>query len=883
MTSRKVRALVILVSAAGFWACSSESTVDSGPPPAPQATTITLVSGGAQSDTVGHVLPSDVVVRVDDQDGNAMAGQGVSFQIQSGGGTLDPASATTDASGTAATSWTLGTTSGGQQVRAWVTARSSVSVLVDATATADVADSVDIEDGDNQIGIISQPLTDSIVVKVFDQYGNGVPGHDVDFAVGSGGTGSVTPQNTTTDANGEAWTSWTLGPEIAVQTVDVDAGGLKNDPLSFSAQGTNLTITLISPDPLVEGQAAWIAGTGFSTTPANNTVLVDGVSATVTASVADTIYFTAPTFDCKPAREVDVRVEVGGIPSLDTPHDIAPAAFVSLAVGEQLLLRDPTDLCFQFEASGTSEEYLIGVQAVGEQMSRLTPVQVVATKDPAAPAPPALLPPLLSVPSFGGVDRESMSPRARRWAAHREAEAELRAMERRIMPRPRGGAYGAAVARGAPRVPPTVNVGDIVPFKFPDLESGDFCNNFFDITTVVKAKSDSSIWLEDINNPANGFSDAEYVSLSLQLDTLIYAEDVRYLGQPTDLDANDRVVIVVSERVNRRGGVLGFVVSTDLVPSGSGALECPSSNFGEVYYAKAPDSLGTVDDVYLGSDAINDAPFLIAHEFAHVIQFSRRLWLVPGAMEFPDRWEGEGQATFAEEVVGFAYENKSSHQDYGLDVVFNDDDNSDVDWFGQPWFDLSNYFGWLGGSNRTSLGPHECSWLGNSSVTTPCTRGRQHYGTPYNLLRWLSDHLGSTFPGGEPGVQRALVNGTVAGFANFEAELGVDMDTVLAKWAATLYVDNLIIPADPALDLPSWNMRDIYYGTSVSGRMWPESRLTPAASTFGDFTRTVNVRDASNYYLLVSGASRPTVAIKARTTAGTALPGHMQYWIVRTQ
>jgi hypothetical protein len=829
------------------------------------------------------VLASDLVVRVDDQDGNPMAGQGVDFQIQSGGGTLDPAAATTDASGLAATSWTLGTTAGGQQIRASVSTQIDVQVLIDATAAADVADSVDIAHGDNQLGIVSRPLFDSVVVKVFDQYGNGVPGHAVSFTVGSGGTGSVIPQDTLTGPDGEAWTRWTLGPEIAVQTVDVDAGGLKNDPLSFSAQGTNLTITQISPDPLVEGQSAEIAGTGFSTTPANNTVLVDGMPATVTASVSDTIYFTVPTFDCKPAREVDVQVEVSGIPSLATPHAVEPAGYLSLAVGEQLLLRDPTDLCFQFRASTPSEEYLIGVQAVGEQMSRLTPVQVVAEQDPAAPAPPALLPSLLSVPSMGGVDPERMSPRARRWAAHRAAEAELRDMERRIMPRPPSGAFAAAAASGPSRVPPDVVVGQPVAFKFPDVESGDFCNNFIDINTIVKAKSDSSIWLEDVANPANGFSDAEYISLSLQLDTLIYAEDVKYLGQPTDLDANSRVVVVVSERVNRRGGVLGFVVSTDLLPTGTGFNECPSSNFGEIYYAKAPDSLGTVDDVYLGSDAINDAPFLIAHEFAHVIQFSRRLWLVPGATAFPDRWEGEGQATFAEEVVGFAYENKSSGQDYGLDVVFNDDDNSDVDWFGQPWFDLANYFGWLGGSNRTNLGPHECSWLGNSSVTTPCTRSRQHYGTPYNLLRWLSDHLGSTFPGGEPGVQRALVNGTVAGFANFEDVLNVDMDTVLAKWAATLYVDNLILPADPELALPSWDMRDIYYGTSGGFRMWPESRLTPAASTFGDFTRTVNVRDASNYYLLVSGATRPTVAIKARTTAGTTLPGHMQYWIVRTQ
>jgi hypothetical protein len=43
------------------------------------------------------------------------------------------------------------------------------------------------------------------------------------------------------------------------------------------------------------------------------------------------------------------------------------------------------------------------------------------------------------------------------------------------------------------------------------------------------------------------------------------------------------------------------------------------------------------------------------------------------------------------------------------------------------------------------------------------------------------------------------------------------------------------------------------------------------------------VRDASNYYLLVSGASRPAVAIKARDGTNNPLPAHMQFWIVRTQ
>ncbi|UCF41369.1 MAG: IPT/TIG domain-containing protein [Gemmatimonadota bacterium] len=877
MPSRIARASLIFafVSAAGIWACS-EAPVENTPPPSPRATTITVISGDDQNGVVGQLLGADVVVRLDDQNGSPMAGQGITFAVVSGGGSLGATSATTDGSGLAATSWTLGTAAGAQQIRAASSSNASVQTLVDATASADAADSVAVLSGDDQVGIINQPLFDSVVVKVFDQYGNGVPDHPVSFAAGAGGTGSADPAATTTAANGEAWTRWTLGPEVAVQTLDVNAGGLKSEPLAFSAQGTNLTVTLISPDPLVEGQAAaTITGTGFSTTPADNVVMVGDSPATVTASDATTITFTVPTFDCQPAQDRSVQVFVNGLPSIAQDHAVRPADFVSLAVGEQLLVQDPADFCFQFDADAGSKGYLIGVQAVGEVMGRLTATQVTAAKDPAAPAPPATLPSLLSVPSVGGVDPLTSSPRARRWAAHRADEAELRSMERRIVPRPPQGRFAAAAAAGGPRrVPPTVSVGDTLPFKFPD-RNGNFCTESIAITTVVRAKGTRGIWLEDVANPTPGYTLADFQSLSDQLDTLIYDAHTAYFGAPTDLDANGRIAVVVSVEVqNYSTNTLGFVVSTDTAP----ISVCPASNEAEVYYAKAPDTS------YPVSEAILDAPFLIAHEFTHITQFGRRN-VSPSAVTYQSRWEGEGQATLAEEVIGYAYEGKSSWQNYGLDVVLNQDDNSDVDWFGNAFTDLGVYFGWLGGSSKTDLAPHECTWLGSSNdgEIGPCLASRNPYGTPWSLLRWLSDHLGSTFPGGEGGVHRAIIDGDVDGFDNLEAELGVDMNEVLAKWAATLYVDGRIAVADSTLSLPSWHLYDIFFGVAGGFRLRPELRLEPATATFGDFTRSASVRDASNYYLLVSGGPRPSVAIKARTPAGAALPSFMQYWIVRTQ
>jgi hypothetical protein len=431
-----------------------------------------------------------------------------------------------------------------------------------------------------------------------------------------------------------------------------------------------------------------------------------------------------------------------------------------------------------------------------------------------------------------------------------------------------------------------VTVGDTLPFMVPDLDSGDFCDNFFDITTVVRVVGTKGIWLEDVANPTPGYSVADFQSLSDQLDDPIYDKDVEYFGAPSDLDANSRIVVVVSERVNDRGTTLGFVVSSDMFPNAAQPTGCPSSNESEVYYAKAPDPTGSACPgctEYPVSEAILDAPFLIAHEFAHIIQFGRRIESLT-AIDFQGRWELEGQATFAEEVVGYAFEGKSSGQNYGLSEALSLDDLSDVDWFSNGFIDLAVYFGWLGGDSKTSAAPHECTWVGRASdgPIGPCLESRNPYGTPWTLLRWLSDHLGGTFPGGEAGVQRALVDGDIAGFDNVEAELGVDMNEVLAKWAAMLYVDGRpgSVPFDPELALPYYGSASAPGGT-ISLR--EALRLEPKTAVFGDFSRSANVRDASNYYLLVSGASRPAVAIKARDGTNNPLPAHMQYWIVRTQ
>ncbi len=84
------------------------------------------VRGNVQTQTVSTKLPQDLAVEVVDHGGfQGVAGAPVTFAIDSGGGSLTTTSATTDFSGFATTSWTLGPAPGTQRVK--VTAAGSTN------------------------------------------------------------------------------------------------------------------------------------------------------------------------------------------------------------------------------------------------------------------------------------------------------------------------------------------------------------------------------------------------------------------------------------------------------------------------------------------------------------------------------------------------------------------------------------------------------------------------------------------------------------------------------------------------------------------------------------------------------------------------------------
>ena len=225
---------------------SFSATAKAGPP--------AQVAKNAGSDNqygkAGTALAQPVGVTVRDQYGNLVEAASVSFAAANGSSAA-PISALTNANGQASTSWMMPTTVG--VVNMSVTVASLPAVGFVATSQAGAPASMQkVASGDNQVGETGSQLAQPIAVIVRDQYGNAVPASAVSFAASHGG--SASPASTSTNGDGQATTSWTLGSTAGAQTLVASAGSLSqtfnataNAPSSGcdpkGALGTNSTMS----------------------------------------------------------------------------------------------------------------------------------------------------------------------------------------------------------------------------------------------------------------------------------------------------------------------------------------------------------------------------------------------------------------------------------------------------------------------------------------------------------------------------------------------------------------------------------------------------------------------------------------------------------------
>src|SRR5574341_186583 len=197
---------------------------------------IVLLSGNGQTGTVGQNLSQPLVVQVTTSDGRGVPNVTVSWSVTAGGGSLTAASTQTDPTGVASVVWSLGTTagSGNQTARASVVGVNGV-ITFTASAVAAAASQIALVSGNNQADTVGRALPQQLSVRVSDPFNNPVSGRTVTWTAASGG-GTLSSPTTSTDAQGQAFVSWTLGPAAGAQTAAATVSGLSGSPVLFTAQ-----------------------------------------------------------------------------------------------------------------------------------------------------------------------------------------------------------------------------------------------------------------------------------------------------------------------------------------------------------------------------------------------------------------------------------------------------------------------------------------------------------------------------------------------------------------------------------------------------------------------------------------------------------------------
>ncbi|MFQ5822511.1 MAG: Ig-like domain-containing protein [bacterium] len=227
--------------------------------------TLVVLSGDDQVGQANQVLPESLSVKITDVIGTPKSNHPVTFEVKSGGGTLNDSlsiiTRNANGNGIAEVSWTLGPELGAQNT-VEVSSSFNGNPLNNSPhtfqATALAPSILAKESGDNQTGTANKALSQPFEVKVTSNDGTPVAGVEVTFTV-TGGGGNFSGTSSTivfTNDLGIAETTLTLGPtpgatNTAQATASFDSNPLVGSPIDFTAtSAVPQTLVRVSEDTL---------------------------------------------------------------------------------------------------------------------------------------------------------------------------------------------------------------------------------------------------------------------------------------------------------------------------------------------------------------------------------------------------------------------------------------------------------------------------------------------------------------------------------------------------------------------------------------------------------------------------------------------------------
>jgi hypothetical protein len=442
--------------------------------------------------------------------------------------------------------------------------------------------------------------------------------------------------------------------------------------------------------------------------------------------------------------------------------------------------------------------------------------------------------------------------------ANRGFELALRAKERLALTSLIPGARRWNRARTTTRaaydvIPSSVTAGQLLRLN---ANADDACRSPSYRYGRVVAVTSKAIVVADTGNPAGGYTDAEYAAVGAQFDNVVDPLDRGAFGDPSDIDGNGRVVLFFTKTVNdltpatSDSYVGGFFFARDLFPVTS-TIDfdaCSGSNMGEMFYVMVPDP--TRGGSFSKTNVSTEVLATIAHEYQHLINSSRRMYVNTGATDFEESWLDEGLAHVAEELLFYKTAGVSPRSN--LDVTALRSSTAILSAFNN--YESSNFARY----DDYLLKPSDYSPIAdNDSLATR--------GASWSFLRYAADQKASA----DGAIWHDLANSTTTGVANLQNVFGTGIINLLRDWGTSVIADDVSGSAAP-YQQPSWNFRSIF-AVLENSSVFPLATVSLASGA-----KTVSLVRGANVYLRFAVA-----AGGSGTVTWTSAPSSVQFSLVR--
>jgi hypothetical protein len=434
-------------------------------------------------------------------------------------------------------------------------------------------------------------------------------------------------------------------------------------------------------------------------------------------------------------------------------------------------------------------------------------------------------------------------------------------------------------------------LGAITQLKVPNLDAANYCSVSLPVGVRTVFVGAHSVIVEDTLSAFNGKPTLQgqmnsyFTRLGTEFESVMWPILTANYGNPLVMDAQlsntGKVVMLFSPRVNglQGGHVLGFVATCDF----QAVTQAPSSNVGEYFYAAVPTSAAAG---YADGDTRDSWLRLmratVIHEVKHVVQFGERL---SRNLPVEDRsWE-EGMARTVEELYARTIYGTQARQntDYAASLFCDLRYTTQGPCLDRPLLMLRHFDALY-------------QFAGSPEAFTPLGQlfgaDATYYASAWSFLRWATDHFGAS----ESQFFRDFTLNPATGVPNLEARTGHPWEEMMGEWSLALYLDDEpgFTPTNPRLRMPSWNIRNIFFGMCSDlgpctnpgniSQLYPRANpFQPRALSYGPFQLTGQITGGGFALFELTGEQVGNQVLELRSLPGGDPAATIRIAIVRVQ